>query len=171
MTITSRNTRKLAKPFRVLALVLGGSLYGSPGAAQQVADSDPPVDFAREVRPIVSQNCFTCHGPADDRRRRGSSRIGPNSAARSSLRGTLMRASYPRESPLKSSRTACPGTARLSPTTRSRRSEGGSIRERSGTVIGRSSRRCVLRCRRSRAGIGCATRSTTSFSRGSSRKA
>ena len=70
MTITSRNTRKLAKPFRVLALVLGGSLYGSPGAAQQVADSDPPVDFAREVRPILSQNCFACHGPADDRRRR-----------------------------------------------------------------------------------------------------
>ena len=62
MTITSRNTTKLVG---VLALVLGGCLNGSSAAAQERI-----VDFAREVRPILSQNCFTCHGPADDRRRR-----------------------------------------------------------------------------------------------------
>ena len=67
MTIISRNT---LKSVGVFALVLGGCLYENPGAAQQVAGSDLPVDFAREVRPILSQNCFTCHGPADDRRRR-----------------------------------------------------------------------------------------------------
>ena len=48
MTIISRNTLKLVGVF---ALVLGGCLYGKPGAAQQVAGSDLPVDFAREVRP------------------------------------------------------------------------------------------------------------------------
>ena len=43
MTIISRNTLKLVGVF---ALVLGGCLYGKPGAAQQVAGSDLPVDFA-----------------------------------------------------------------------------------------------------------------------------
>src|SRR5205823_5686491 len=31
-----------------------------------------PVDFNRDVRPILSDNCFTCHGPA---RRRGGLRL------------------------------------------------------------------------------------------------
>ena len=45
------------------------------GAA--LADADVPaipqrtVDFAREVRPILSENCFTCHGPDAAARQRG----------------------------------------------------------------------------------------------------
>ncbi len=42
----------------------GGQLAGG-GTAERV------VDFAREVRPILSDNCFSCHGPDEATRQRG----------------------------------------------------------------------------------------------------
>ena len=50
----------------------GGAAWGA-----ELAEADVPavpervVDFAREVRPILSQNCFTCHGPDAQGRQRG----------------------------------------------------------------------------------------------------
>src|SRR5256886_15206117 len=33
-----------------------------------------PVDYSRDVRPILSQHCFKCHGP-DDKARKGGLRL------------------------------------------------------------------------------------------------
>src|SRR5579871_6031797 len=45
------------------ALVLVRLLSAAPGEAPA-----KPVDFDREIRPILAENCFTCHGPDDKQR-------------------------------------------------------------------------------------------------------
>ncbi|MBI1841605.1 MAG: DUF1553 domain-containing protein [Verrucomicrobia bacterium] len=35
------------------------------------ATSPAPIDFNRDVRPILSENCFACHGPDKDKRKAG----------------------------------------------------------------------------------------------------
>jgi hypothetical protein len=50
----------------VLALL--GLVRPAPGAEA------PPVDFNREVRPVLSDNCFACHGP-DDKARKAKLRL------------------------------------------------------------------------------------------------
>ncbi len=42
-----------------------------PGFIGRVAGTEPPVDFARDVRPILSDRCFSCHGPDEAKRQVG----------------------------------------------------------------------------------------------------
>ena len=60
--------------------------------------AEKPVDFAREVRPILSDKCFSCHGPDDKARMAGLrldtkegvlAKIVPGDSAHSSLYGRV----------------------------------------------------------------------------------
>jgi mono/diheme cytochrome c family protein len=53
------------------------------GVAAQFAAAAPPprpVDFAREVRPILAKNCFACHGP-DEAQRKAKLRLDQRDSA------------------------------------------------------------------------------------------
>ena len=62
--ITARTTRLLL----VVASLVGG-LHGRARAA-----GDDEIVFSRDIRPILSQNCFDCHGP-DDKQRKADLRL------------------------------------------------------------------------------------------------
>jgi len=55
----------ILRPFRFLALLL---------SLKVVAGAAAPVDFGRDVRPILSDKCYHCHGP-DETGRKGKLRL------------------------------------------------------------------------------------------------
>lgn len=64
---------RLTVILRALPVALAGILPAS-------ADPGPPVDFLRDVRPILASHCFKCHGP-DDQTRKGGLRLDLRDAA------------------------------------------------------------------------------------------
>src|SRR5436305_14895886 len=67
------NARKSAfKRFRACSMTLAGllSLTGiNAVAAESLQRGAAKVDFNREIRPILAENCYKCHGPDDGARK------------------------------------------------------------------------------------------------------
>ena len=58
-------------------------------AAASAGLSAAPVDFSRDIRPILSENCYTCHGP-DVAARKSSLRLDTEAGAQAA-QGELIR--------------------------------------------------------------------------------
>ena len=64
---------------RLLALLFMIGFASTVTAAVTAADSQVP-DYSAEVRPILANHCFTCHGP-DDKSRKGKLRLDEHASA------------------------------------------------------------------------------------------
>ena len=70
---------------RITAVVLFTLLTQAASLGAQPA-GDRPVEFNRDIRPILSDNCYTCHGP-DAARRLTRLRFDVEAAAKQDLGG------------------------------------------------------------------------------------
>ena len=154
------------------ALVLSTLFSAEVGAA----DSSATVEFNRDVRPIFSDKCFTCHGP-DVNNRKTPLRFDSEKGATQDLGGHFaIVAGQPEKSTLVERITSDDAIRRMPPSYEGHEklSESdidiirvGSSREPSGNGTGRSSTRRVLARRTSALPTGPGTPSTTSFLPGS----
>jgi Protein of unknown function (DUF1553)/Protein of unknown function (DUF1549)/Planctomycete cytochrome C len=87
----------------------------SLGAAARAGDGLRPVDFHRDIRPILSESCYPCHGP-DRNKRKADLRLDRREGLFRSEDGTAIVApGTPRESELFARVSAADGDIRMPP--------------------------------------------------------
>src|SRR5262245_61928172 len=52
-------------------LVFCSIAVAAPWPCPAASSSGTPIDFDRDIRPILSDNCYACHGPDKDKRKAG----------------------------------------------------------------------------------------------------
>jgi hypothetical protein len=107
--MASRPGRSLLALIGPLLLIPGPVLAGPPGGVKPADQTKPaaakpkarPVNFAREVRTVLSDTCFACHGP-DDKSRKASLRLDTKEGVQAKLKsgGTLIVSGKPDDSEL-----------------------------------------------------------------------
>ena len=80
MTTAGRLARRLVVTAITLSILPAAAHVAAPppGSGQQPA-ADAPVDYAREIQPVLERECYECHGP---RKVRGSLRLDRRDRAR-----------------------------------------------------------------------------------------
>ena len=69
MTAASRFRGRFLVLFAPLCLA---ALMSPPTVAADPPKATPKIDYGRDIRPILADNCYACHGP-DDAARKGNS--------------------------------------------------------------------------------------------------
>ena len=79
--LTTKKFRRRATA-TTIALTFAGVALGLPAENRPAPSDERPIDFVRDIRPILTSKCFACHGPDEAARKAGLSLIDFESATR-----------------------------------------------------------------------------------------